>query len=151
LGNGIYLMAIMRKDELLVDIREYDVRDGNMSPKQNGVVFNKSRWTTFLLHLQDIDACVQKVRENKEAEQYEIIAVCNYVTISEYLKYINIQEYFRPPNATKDYPTRAEIGLLFTEWDELLRQIQELHKHIPELMGDKPCYSFKRYDEEDGE
>jgi hypothetical protein len=54
------------KDELMVHIREYTKGNDKLYPTRKAVVFNKCRWATFLLHLEDIDKCVQKLNVNKE-------------------------------------------------------------------------------------
>jgi Transcriptional Coactivator p15 (PC4) len=124
-----------------VHIREYDEGNGRLYPTRKGIVFTKPRWATFLLHLDDIDRCVQKLKANQEIEYYKHIGGRFYVTITKDFKCVNFRKYFLPHNATKERPTRGGISLRLSEWDQLLPKIQELHLSLPELKEAKPCYS----------
>lgn len=142
IGNDRFLTAGLYKDILNVHIRQYEMDDNSkLFPTRKGVAFNKSRWATFMRHLDDIDRSVDLLKANQPVSYYQHIGGRYYVTISKDIKCVNIRRYFLPHNSKKERPTRSGIALRLSEWESLVPKIRELQDQLPELKNAKSCYT----------
>lgn len=139
IGNNRYLTANVFRDLLMIHIREYNVENGKSYPTKKGVVFNKTRWATFMSHLEDIKRCVDLLKWNEPVDYYQHIGGRYYVSMSKDVRCVHIRRYFMPLNSSKEHPTRSGIALRLDEWDTLMTKIPQLVECLPELKDAKPC------------
>ena len=125
----------------MIHIREYNVENDKPYPTKKGVVFNKTRWGTFMSHIDDIQRCVDLLKWNQPVDYHQHIGGRYYVSMVKDVKCVHIRRYFMPRNSSKERPTRCGIALRLFEWDNLMTKIPLLTERVPELKDAKPCDS----------
>ena len=114
LGNNRYVRATEWKDQIRIDIREWEIKDGKLIPTKKGISLPLHRWKLLVDSFEFLDQALKEKRDYKSHLGRNV-----YATTQANSQYINIRQYWLSPNNTDVTPTKKGICLRPTEYAKL--------------------------------
>ena len=138
-GDDTFVTVSDYKDNVYIHIRKYDTNeDGKLFPTKKGAALIPCRWNELLMSIDDIKKAVPAFR----SESYSKHLGGNwYVSVSKDIACVDIRRFWQPEEGQDVVPTRKGIGLRFTEFEELVKLLDEINSYVPELADVIPCLS----------
>ena len=125
-----------------VHIRQFDLHEksGKLYPTRVGTCFSPKRFANFTNMIHLIDEQVKLLREGEPVSFKNHLGGGVYCTVNTGFDCVNIRQYFMPPNIQEEIPTRSGIAIRLSEWDEIVKCIEDVKNLSPELKNAEICY-----------
>ena len=139
IGDNIYVVATVFKDQLQIHIRDFQKYDEKLYPNKKGVTLPLWRWIVFENQESEIvEAAAQYWKDRKEQQWHLGGGV--YVTVNHTYPAIDIRHYWKPDDAVKPCPTRKGVKLDRKQFNKLGDVMKVIRDFVPELNNTIPCY-----------
>ena len=123
LGNNRFVQASEWKDEIRIDVREWEIKDGKQIPMKKGISLPLSRWKL----LDEKTEYATHLRGNV------------YATVKASVICVDIKQHWLTPNQTEVVPTKKGITLRPGEYDKLNDVVSVICDFVPEMNSVVPC------------
>ena len=135
LGNDRFVKATEWKDEVRIDIREWDIHDGKKNPTKKGISLPLHRWKMLVDMFEFLD---QTRTDNREYNTH--LGGNVYVSVQPNNVCVDIRQHWLPPNQTDVVPTKKGITLRPGEYAKLKDSASVLGDFffVPELSSVVP-------------
>ena len=134
LGNNRFVKATEWRDEIRIDVREWETKDGKLIPTKKGLSLPLSRWK---LLVDSFDLVDQALVENKEFSTH--LGRNMYCSVKASGVCVDLRQHFLPPQHTDMVPTRKGITLRPSEYAKLKDVACVIGDYVPELSSVVPC------------
>ena len=131
-----YALGVSRFVQIDVDNSTVIIKDSQSSAE---ATFPKVRWASFLGYLEEIDAEVKKLKEEKTEFRYcQSYGGGWQVSVTMGFPCVDFRRFFlNDKNEIK--PTRQGIALRLHEWETLKGVIERIRSDIPEFGTMRAC------------
>ena len=103
-------------------------------------VFHRARWTFFQRYIDEIDAEVKKLKEDKENVRYRMhYGGAWHVSVTSGVRCVDLRRFFNNAN-DEIKPTRHGIGLRLSEWETLKDVVSRIRVDFPDLESMLGCF-----------
>ena len=134
LGNGRYVKASEWNDEIRIDIREWEVKDGKRIPTKKGISLPLHRWKMLVDSFEFLDQVLNEMREYKSHMGRNVYASVGHNSIC-----VDIRQHWLPPIQTDVVPTKKGITLRPGEYAKLKDVSMVVGDFVLELSSVVPC------------
>ncbi|XP_071138711.1 uncharacterized protein [Mytilus edulis] len=134
LGNNRFVQATEWKEEIRIDIREWELKDGQRTPTKRGLGLPLHRWKMLVDSLDFLDQAIMEKREYKSHLGRNM-----YATIGPNSVCVDLRQHILPPQQTDVVPTRKGITLRPTEYAKLKDVARIISDFVPDLSTVVPC------------
>lgn len=134
IGNSRYVRVMEWKDEVRIDIREFEMKGDKLVPMKKGISIPLNRWKMLVENLEAVD---QALAERKAHSSHLGGNVYMNTQVGEVC--VNIRQYWLPPNQTDTVPTRKGLTLRPSEYAKLKDVASVIGDFVPELNSVIPC------------
>ena len=134
LGNNRFVQASEWKDEIHIDVREWEIKDGKQMPKKKGISLRLHRWKMFVDILEFLDQSLDEKREYATRLRGNV-----YSTVKASGICVDLRQHWLPPIQTDVVPTKKGITLRSGEYDKLKDVASVICDFVPELNSAVPC------------
>jgi hypothetical protein len=125
LGNHRYVKITEWKDEVRIDIREWEMENGARIPTRKGISLPLQRWKLLVDNFDSLDKALQEK--------------AGYASVKPNNVCMDIRQHWLPPNQTEVVPTKKGITLRPGEYDKLKDVSRVIGDFHPELNSVVPC------------
>lgn len=133
LGNNRYVQATEWKDQIRIDVREWEMKD-KLIPTKKGISLSLQRWKLLVDSLEFLDRSLDEQKDYKSHLGGNV-----YASIQANNNCINIRQFWLPPNQTEIVPTKKGICLRSSEYAKLKAAASMIGDFVPELNAVVPC------------
>ncbi|XP_063411141.1 uncharacterized protein LOC134694076 [Mytilus trossulus] len=134
LGNDRYVQATEWKDQLRIDIREWETKNGKRMPTKKGISLPLNRWKMLVDSFDYLD---QALVENNTYTTH--VGGNVYASITTNSVCVDLRKNWLPPNQTEVVPTKKGITLRPMEYTKLKEAVSVIGDFVPELNTVVPC------------
>ncbi|CAG2237713.1 unnamed protein product [Mytilus edulis] len=134
LNNNRFVQAKEWKDQIRIDVREWELKDGKLIPTRKGISLSLNRWKLLTNSFDKLD---QALAEQKDHSSH--LGGNVYSSVQARANCVNIRQYWLPPNETEVVPTRKGITLRPGEYAKLKDVASVIGDFVPELNSIVPC------------
>ena len=134
LGNNRFVQATEWKDEIRIDVREWEIKDGKQIPTKKGISLPLHRWKMLVDSLEFLDQALNEKREYATHLGRNVYASVKVSGIC-----VDLRQHWLPPNQTEVGPTKKGITLRPGEYAKLKDVASVICDFVPELNLVVPC------------
>lgn len=137
LGEDVFVTVNEFRNKVLIHVRKHERKaNGKLLPTKKGASFTTSRWKELLTCLNEVDRNVQACRCSGEDNQFRRNLGGDWnISVTRKFQRVDIRKFWMPGNAKTLVPTRKGIALTFVQFAQFLNMIDDINKHIPEMVG----------------
>ena len=134
LRNNRFVQATEWKDEIRIDVREWEIQNDKRVPTKKGISLPLHRWKMFVDSLEVLDQALDEKREYATHLGGNV-----YATVKASGICVDIRQHWLPPNQTEVVPTKKGITLRPGEYSKLKDVPSVICDFVPELNSVVPC------------
>ena len=134
LANQRYAKATEWKDEIRIDVREYEMKNGMRIPTKKGISLPLYRWKMLVNSFEFLDQAIDEKKEYKSHLGGNV-----YASVQANSVCVDIRQFWLPEHQTEVAPTKKGICLRPTEYSKLKDVAMVLGDFVPELSSIVPC------------
>lgn len=134
LGNNRFVQATEWKDQIRIDVREWELKDEKLIPTKKGISLPLHRWKLLADNMDFVDQAL-----NEKRDYASHIGGNVYATVKASGICVDIRQHWLPPNQTEVRPTKKGITLRPSEYNKLKDVACVIGDFVPELSSVVPC------------
>ena len=134
LGNDRFVQASEWKDEIRIDVREWEIQNDKRVPTKKGISLPLHRWKMLVDMFEFLDQALDEKREYATHLGGNVYASVKASGIC-----VDIRQHWIPPNQTEVVSTKKGITLRPGEYAKLKDVASVISDFVPELNSVVPC------------
>jgi hypothetical protein len=134
LGNNMFVQATEWKDEIRIDVSEWEIQNEKRIPTKKGISLPLQRWKMLVDSLEFLDQALIEKREYATHLGRNV-----YTGVKTSGIYVDLRQHWLRPNQTKVVPTKKGITLRPGEYAKLKDVASVISDFVPELNSVVPC------------
>jgi hypothetical protein len=128
LGNNRFVQATEWKDEIRIDVSEWEIQNDKRVPTKMGISLPLHRWKMLVDSLEFMDQALIEKREYATHLGRNVYAGVKASGIC-----VDLRQHWLPPNQTEVVPTKNGITLRPGEYAKLKDVASVISNFVPEL------------------
>ena len=133
-GNDRFVQATEWKDEIRIDVREWEIKDGKQIPTKKGISLPLNRWKMLVDSFEFLDQALDEKRKYATHLGWNV-----YSTVKATGICLDLRQHWLPPNQIEVLPTKKGITLRPGEYAKLKDVASVICDFVPELNSVVPC------------
>jgi hypothetical protein len=134
LGNNRFVQASEWKDEIRIDVREWEIKDGKQIPTKKGISLPLHRWKMLVDSLEFLDQALDEKREYATHLGRNVYSIVKANGIC-----VDLRQHWLPHNQTEVVPTKKGITLRRGEYAKFKNVASVICDFVPKLNSVVPC------------
>ena len=134
LGNDRFFQASEWKDEVHIDVREWEIKDGKQVPTKKGISLPLQRWKMLANNMDFVDQAL-----DEKMEYATHLGGNVYASVKASGICVDLRQHWLPPNQTYVVPTKKRRTLRPGEYAKLKDVASVICDCAPELNSVVPC------------
>lgn len=140
--DDVYMEIMERKNEMMVDIRQWE--DGKKPLAGKGVSLNLRRFRVLQEYMVDITEALEAVRSGENKNSIIHLGGMFYALVKSPYVCVNIRRFFKPKDQddTGLLPGSG-IALKRAQWNRLVEINNNIQYFLPEMKDVELCYQHR--------
>ena len=134
LGNDRFVKATEWRDEIRIDVRQWEIQNYKRVPTKTGISLPLHRWKMLVDMFEFLDQALYEKRDYTTHLGRNV-----YATVKASDICVDIRQHWLPPNQTEVVPTKKGITLRPGEYAKLKDVASVICDFVPELNSVVPC------------
>jgi len=134
LGNNRFVKATEWRDEIRIDVRQWEIQNDRRVPTKKGISLPLHRWEMLVDMFELLDQALYEKRDYATHLGRNV-----YATVKASDICVDIRQHWLPPNQTEVVPTKKGITLRPSEYAKLKDVASVICDFVPELNSVVPC------------
>ena len=149
LQGDSYVVAKNYKDQIHINIRNYQTVEDKKYPTKQGVSLTLSRWLKLKSQKEYINSIFQLVMDGEQVDE-ELVHLGGgvYVTLNSKYPTVDLRHFWKPENSDKPVATKRGIPLNKIKWEKLCDVMTIMTDFVPELNSAVIC-EYTHYNEKE--
>ena len=134
LGNDRYVQATEWRDEIRIDVRQWEIQNDKRVPTKKGISLPLHRWKLLANNMDFVDQAPDEKRDYATHIGGNV-----YATVKASDIYVDIRKHWLPLNQTEVVATKKGITLRPSEYAKLKDVTSVISDFVPQLNSVVPC------------